>query len=313
MGAAPATYEDALVNLAARRDDLVVMTAENRAAIRGIAPRLGERFIDVGIAEMTMVGAAAGLALRGRRPVVHALAAFLTLRAFEFIRTDVGIAGLPVKLVGAVPGFLSDANGPTHQAIEDVALMRAIPGMEVYCPSDLGELLEMLPVVVDRPSPAYLRFNGLAPSFEHRAPFAPGVAEALTDGDDVTLLTYGFMARECVAAAELLARRSIGARVVHLRTLAPVDEGAVADALSRAKLVAVVEDHLAVGGLCAIVAEVALRRRVTGRVLPIALEGRWFRPGLLRDVLDHEGFSAERIAARVAAALGASTESEGAR
>ena len=88
-----------------------------------------------------MVGAAAGLALRGRIPVVHALATFLTLRAFEFIRTDVGIAGLPVKLVGDVPGFLSEANGPTHQAIEDVALMRGIPGMQVVCPADEEELV----------------------------------------------------------------------------------------------------------------------------------------------------------------------------
>ena len=87
-----------------------------------------------------MVGAAAGLALRGRMPVVHALATFLTMRAFEFIRTDVGIPGLPVKLVGFVPGVLSEANGPTHQAIEDVALMRAIPGMQVFCPADVAEL-----------------------------------------------------------------------------------------------------------------------------------------------------------------------------
>src|SRR5262245_21946080 len=101
------------------------MTAENRAAIRGLPNRLGSRFIDVGIAEQTLVGAAAGLALRGKVPVVHALATFLTMRAFEFIRTDVGIAQLPVKLVGACAGFLSEANGPTHQAPEGLALVRA--------------------------------------------------------------------------------------------------------------------------------------------------------------------------------------------
>src|SRR6202012_652928 len=97
------------------------------------------RFIDVGIAEQTLVGAAAGLALRGRIPVAHALAAFLTMRAFEFIRTDVGIARLPVKLVGGAAGILSEANGPTHQAIEDVALMRTIPHMLVFCPADTSE------------------------------------------------------------------------------------------------------------------------------------------------------------------------------
>ena len=159
---APATYEQALVALAAERDDLVVMTAENRAHVRGLPEALGPRFIDVGICEQTMVGAAAGLALRGRTPVVHALATFLTLRAFEFIRTDVGIPGLPVKLVGFVPGLLSEANGPTHQAIDDVAVMRAIPGMQVFCPADLGELVEALPQIVASRRPAYVRYTAAA-------------------------------------------------------------------------------------------------------------------------------------------------------
>src|SRR6476620_6530455 len=123
----------------------MVLTAENRAAIRNLPAKIGDRFIDVGIAEQTMIGMAAGLALRGRIPVCHALATFLTLRAFEFIRTDVGIAKLPVKLVGSVPGFLSEGNGPTHQAIEDIALMRGIPNMQVFCPADERELVQMLP------------------------------------------------------------------------------------------------------------------------------------------------------------------------
>src|SRR5215475_10125568 len=152
------TYEDALLRLAEADESVVVMTAENRAAIRGLPAKLGRRFIDVGIAEQTLVGAAAGLALRGRIPVCHSLAAFLTLRAFEFIRTDVGIAGLPVKLVGGVPGFLSEANGPTHQAIEDISLMRGIPGMQVFCPADAEELVAMLPAVMASGAPAYIRY-----------------------------------------------------------------------------------------------------------------------------------------------------------
>src|SRR5579863_10537364 len=99
-------YEETLIELAKKDERIVVMTAENRALIRNMPPILGERFIDTGITEQTMIGAAAGLALRGRIPVVHALASFLTMRAFEFIRTDVGIAQLPVKLVGALAGFL---------------------------------------------------------------------------------------------------------------------------------------------------------------------------------------------------------------
>ncbi|HWX43506.1 MAG TPA: hypothetical protein VN345_20360 [Blastocatellia bacterium] len=106
------TYEEEIAYLASLNDDLIVLTAENRASIRNLPLVLGKRFIDVGICEQTLVGTAAGLALRGRTPIAHALAAFLILRAFEFVRTDVGIAGLPVKLVGGAPGFLSEANGP---------------------------------------------------------------------------------------------------------------------------------------------------------------------------------------------------------
>src|SRR6202035_5732138 len=106
------SYEQLLTQTALSDERFIVMTAENRALVRNIPAKLGNRFIDTGITEQTMIGAAAGLALRGRIPVVHALASFLTMRAFEFIRTDVGIAHLPVKLCGYIPGFLSDGNRP---------------------------------------------------------------------------------------------------------------------------------------------------------------------------------------------------------
>ena len=128
------TYENLIRETALADDRLMVLTAENRALIRTLPPILEGRFLDTGITEQTLIGAAAGLALRGRIPVVHILACFMTMRAFEFIRTDVGIPHLPVKFSGFVPGFLSDGNGPTHQAIEDVSLMRGIPGMTVFAP-----------------------------------------------------------------------------------------------------------------------------------------------------------------------------------
>jgi transketolase len=154
---------DALVALARRSDDLIVMTAENRGAIRGIPAR--------------------------RVPVVHALATFPTLRAFEFIRTDVGIAGLPVILVGALPGFLSDANGPTHQSLEDISLMRGIPGMQVVCPADREEILDLLPELIARRAPAYIRYNACEPAMTHVSRWHLGEAEVLAEGRDVTLLT----------------------------------------------------------------------------------------------------------------------------
>jgi transketolase len=297
------TYEETLLDLCRRDERIVVMTAENRAAIRNLPAQLGDRFIDVGIAEQTMIGAAAGLALRGRVPVVHALATFLTLRAFEFIRTDVGIGALPVKLVGGVPGFLSDGNGPTHQAIEDVSLMRGIPGMGVFCPADQAELVAGLPAVVQSPQPFYIRYNALAPSVKHHEPFALGKAEVLSQGGDVAILTYGFLLREAARAREILEGRGLSVRLVNLRALKPIDDEAVIAAVREARLTVTVEDHFLTGGLHSIVAEVCLSSGVTGRVLPIALRDRWFKPGTLPRVLDAEGFTGDKLAARIAAEL----------
>src|ERR1700744_4792268 len=184
------TYEELLTQISLTDERVVVMTAENRALLRNIPGILGKRFIDTGITEQTMIGAAAGLALRGRIPVVHALASFLTMRAFEFIRTDAGIPNLPIKLSSFIPGFLSDGNGPTHQAVEDISLMRGIPNMKVFAPADEADLVKMLPQIWADPSPGYVRINTRKTDYVH-APFEPGKAEIISHGDDITILTYG--------------------------------------------------------------------------------------------------------------------------
>jgi transketolase len=305
---APRTYQEALLAAAEADPRVVVMTAENRAAIRQVPEKLGGRFIDVGICEQTMIGAAAGLALRGRVPVVHALATFLTMRAFEFIRTDVGIGRLPVKIVGGVPGFLSDANGPTHQAIEDVSLMRGIPGMEVICPTDEEELAAALPAILASPRPAYIRYVAGPARVPHPTPYQLGMAELLAEGNDVALLSYGLLVGEVARAAELLAADGIRARVLNLRTLVPLDVEAVLRAVRETSLLVTVEDHFLTGGLHTIVAELTLKHRLAPRTLPLALDQRWFRPALLPDVLEREGFTAARIAARVRRALAGETD-----
>jgi transketolase len=302
------TYEDFLLQAASIDPRVVVLTAENRAAIRALPSSLGERFIDVGIAEQTLIGVAAGLALRGRIPVAHALSAFLTMRAFEFIRTDVGIARLPVKLVGSVAGFLSEANGPTHQAIEDVALMRLIPSMNVFCPADLVELVAGMAVILLDSRPWYIRYTAAAPAVEHVAPFEIGRAEILAHGTDLTVLTYGHLVEQCVGAVAELAASGIHARLLNMRTLKPVDCDAVFDAASRTHHLVVVEDHIASGGLGTIVAEQLVSHRFAATLDLISLGDRWFRPALLHDVLEHEGFSAKRLARRIAAMLPARSD-----
>ncbi len=297
-----ASYEDVMLELCRRDDRVIVMTAENRSAIRGLPPKIGDRFVDVGICEQTMIGMAAGFALRGRVPVCHALATFLTLRAFEFIRTDLGIPGLPAVLVGSVAGLLSEANGPTHQAIEDVSILRGIPGMRVVCPADRDELVAAMPVLVDAGGPCYVRYNAAEPRVAHR-PFELGVGEVLRDGDEVAILVAGYLLYEALEAARLLEERGRSVRLVNLRSLAPIDEAKVLAAARESRVVVTIEDHFKTGGLFTIVAELLCERRVTARVVPIALDRRWFAPALLADLLPHEGFTGAQLAARITAAL----------
>jgi transketolase len=294
------TYENLLKTTAEQNPGLMVLTAENRAVIRGLPAVLGDRFIDFGIAEQTMVGAAAGLALRGRTPVAHALATFLIFRAYEFVRDDVCIPGLPVKLVGGVPGFLSDGNGPTHQAIEDVAIMRGLPNMQVFTPADEIELLNGMPKILASGKPCYIRYCGLPATIEH-ARFEIGKAEVIGNGSDVALLTYGFMLRETVEAKKILEAKGVSVRLVNLRMPKPVDEQAIVEAVKETKgLVVTIEDHFLTGGLYSILGETCLKHGVAPKkVLPIALEERWFKPALLKDVLEHEGFTGEQIAQKI--------------
>ncbi len=305
-------YEDLIKQTALADERIMVLTAENRALIRSLPPILEGRFLDTGITEQTLIGAAAGLALCGRIPVVHILASFMTLRAFEFIRTDVGIPHLPVKFSSFVPGFLSDGNGPTHQAIEDVSLMRGIPGMTVFAPADEADMLGMLPAIWASPDPAYVRINTRPSTYAH-TPFEIGKAEVVAEGRDVTILVYGMLFEQALIARELLEAQGHSVGLVNMRSLKPVDEAALLKAARASGLVVTLEDHFLTGGLYSILAEVLLKNQLTAKVLPIALDERWYKPGRLSEVLEHEGFTGQHLAQRIAAGLGEKPGSFGGR
>ena len=292
------TYEDLILELINKDDRYMIMTSENRAAMRNITAKIKNNFIDTGITEQTLIGMAAGLALRGRIPIVHALATFLTMRAFEFIRTDVGIANLPVKIVGAVPGFLSDGNGPTHQAIEDVSIMRGIPNVNVFCPADEDDMLKCLPKIFEYASPFYIRYNNTKPVVKH-GKFEFGKAEVFGEGKGVAILVYGFLFGEAFKAKEILESNGISVRLINIRTPKPIDENAILKAVDECKLIVTIEDHFITGGLYTILAEVLLRNRKTANVLPFAFMNKWFKPGLLNDILEYEGFTAELMAKKI--------------
>jgi transketolase len=292
------TYADIVLDLINNDDRYMIMTSENRAAFRNLPPLIKNNFIDTGITEQTLIGMAAGLALRGRIPIVHALATFLTMRAFEFIRTDVGIGNLPVKIVGAVPGFLSDGNGPTHQALEDVSIMRGIPNVNVFCPADEDDMLKGLATVFKSPSPFYIRYNNTTPVIEH-SEFEIGKAEVLGNGSDVAILVNGFLFGQAFKAKEILESKGVSVRLINIRTPKPIDEETILKAVDECALIVTIEDHFITGGLYTIIAEVLLRKRKTANVLPFALMNKWFKPALLGDVLEYEGFTAEKMVERI--------------
>ena len=293
------TYEELLKDLVDNDERFMILTAENRAAIRNLPDQIGDRFIDTGITEQTMIGVSAGLALRGRIPVAHALASFLTMRAFEFIRTDVGIADLPVKLVGGFSGFLSEANGPTHQAIEDVSIMRGIPNVNVFCPADEEDMMIGLQKVLESPKPFYIRYNNLKPVYKHSQEFEIGKAEVISVGKDVTLIVYGVLFRQAIEAKEILENKGRSVGLINLRTLKPIDEESILNAAKNSKLLVTLEDHFITGGLFTIVAEIFLKNKIMCDVFPVALMDKWFKPALMNDVLEYEGFTGQKIAERI--------------
>jgi transketolase len=292
-------YEEIIKKISLNNEKLIILTAENRVAIRNLPISLKEKFIDTGITEQALIGISAGLALRGRIPVAHALAAFLTMRAYEFIRTDIGYGNLPVKIVGYVPGFLSEANGPTHQAVEDIALMRTIPNMNIFCPADEEDMLICLPEVIESNSPFYIRYNNLKPTITHQHPFQIGEAEIIDIGEDVNLIVYGFLFKSAYEAKIILEEKGLSVGLINLRTVKPIDKEIILSIANKNSIIVTIEDHYIIGGLYSILAELLLENHLSCEVFPIALKNKWFRPALINDVLDYEGFTGSKIANKI--------------
>lgn len=297
------TYENLLWQLASENEKIIVLTAENRAAIRNLPEKLGNRFIDTGITEQTLAGFSAGLALRGRLPITHALAAFLTMRAFEFIRTDIGLPSLNVKLVGSFNGLQSEANGPTHQALEDISLMRGIPNFKVFSPADENDMLIMLPKIIEDSAPAYIRYNGFKASFNHNPFFEIGKAEIIKIGNDVNILTHGILFNECLSAMSILNKFEISTGLINMRSLKPADEETLLGLADKQSLLVTVEDHFLNGGLFTIISELFTLNKISAHIMPIAFRERWFRTGLLEDVLNYEKLKGAQLADRIAQKL----------
>ncbi len=223
-----------------------------------------ERFFNVGIAEGNMLGMAAGLATMGYIPFAHAFAMFMAGRGYDQIRNSICYPHLNVKCVGTHAGLSVGEDGATHQCIEDIALMRAIPGMTVICPADAIETEAAVKALTEYDGPAYLRIGRLPVEIVNDFPgykFEIGKSVELRKGSDVTIIATGLMVPDALQAADLLQVEGIRARVINMHTIKPLDEEAVLKAAEETGCIVTAEEHNILSGLGAAVAEVTADRR----------------------------------------------------
>ncbi|MFM2057293.1 MAG: hypothetical protein RLY71_1678, partial [Pseudomonadota bacterium] len=262
-----APFGKALVELAAHRPEIVGMTADlaKYTDLHLFAQAYPERFYQMGMAEQLLMAAAGGMAKEGLIPFATTYAAFGTRRAYDFIHQVIAEENLNVKICCALPG-LTTGYGPSHAAIEDIAMMRGIPGLTIVDPCDALDLEQAVPQIADHQGPVYMRLlRGNVPLVldEYDYTFELGKAKLLRGGDEVLIISSGFMTMRALEAAVDLQADGVGAAVLHCPTIKPLDEAAIIEAVqSRPRLVVVAENHSVIGGLGESVASTLLRHRV---------------------------------------------------
>jgi transketolase len=257
------------------------------------------RYLNVGIAEQTLVGVAAGLAYAGKVPFAYSIAPFVTSRAHDQVRVDVACAGANVKLVGVGSGVSYGTLGPTHHAIDDIALTRVLPGMTVLAPGDPAEAERAARAAYAHDGPVYLRLgkNGEPALLPEAAEFRVGRAARLRDGGDVTIACTGTALREATAAADLLAGEGIDATLLHFATVKPFDADALTAAAARTGAVVTVEEHSIVGGFGSAAAEALAEAGVGATLRRVGLPDTFAHAVGSRDYLvDRYGLSGPAVA-----------------
>ena len=297
-----APFGKALAELARERTDIVGLTADlaKYTDLHLFAQAHPDRFFQMGMAEQVLVAAAGGLAKEGFTPFATTYAVFGTRRAFDFIHQVVAEENLDVKLCCALPG-LTTGYGPSHQACEDLALMRSIPNMMVIDPCDALEIEQAVPAIAAHKGPVYMRLlRGQVPlvldEYDYR--FEPGKAKLLRDGRDVLLVSSGLLTMRALEVAKALAGDRIDVGVLHVPTIKPLDAATILREAQRpGRLVVVAENHSVIGGLGEAVATALLEEGVAPRFRRIALPDAFLDAGALPTLHDRYGISTEAMSA----------------
>lgn len=305
-----APFGKALVELAGGQPEIVGMTADlaKYTDLHLFAQAYPERFYQMGMAEQLLMAAAGGMAKEGLIPFATTYAVFGTRRAYDFIHQVIAEENLNVKMCCALPG-LTTGYGPSHQATDDLAMMRAIPGLTIVDPCDALDIEQAVPQIAAYKGPVYMRLaRGNVPLVldEYGYRFELGKAKLVRDGNDVLIIASGFMTMRALETAQALAADRIDVAVLHCPTIKPLDEAAIVEAVRfKHRLVVVAENHSVVGGLGEAVASTLLRHRMQPAGFELAgLPDAFLDAGALPTLHERYGISQEALASRIRAWLG---------
>ncbi len=297
-----AAYGEAIAELGEKYKNVVVLDADLSQATmtKTFAAKFPERFFDCGIAEANMTTMAAGMSTCGLKPFTNTFAIFAAGRAYEQVRNSIGYPHLNVTVVGSHGGVSVGEDGATHQMVEDLALMRAIPGMVVVNPCDANEMRQAVEALINYEGPAYLRLGRSAvetvtdsiPGYE----FKIGKGATLRDGSDLTIIATGITVQMSLAAAEILAGKGKSARVIDLHTIKPLDEELIIKAAKETGRILTVEEHSVIGGMGSAVAEL-VSEKCPVKVHRHGIYDEFGRSGSAAKVLEYYNLTAEAIAA----------------
>jgi transketolase len=300
-------YGETLVELGRENERIVVLEADlsKTTMTRLFEKEYPERFFEMGIGEQNMVSVAAGLALCGKIAFVNSFAVFAAGRPYDQIRVSVCIGRVNVKIIGSSCGISDFGDGATHQGIEDIAIMRAIPNMTVLSPVDGIETRKMVRVAAEYEGPVYIRINrnDVPDVSGENQEFKIGKPTVIRKGTDVTVFAYGYMVYKALKAADALKSQGISLRIVNVSTLKPIDEETIKELAGGVKGIVTVEEHTIIGGLASTVAFI-----LRGRAIPIeavAIQDCFGQSALsYEQLLEHYGLTDTAIVKAVKKILG---------
>ena len=294
-------YGEALVKLGQKNDKIVALDADLAHATMSatFAEAFPDRFFNAGIAECNMMGMAAGMAKSGKIPFVNTFAVFLTTLGSLAARTFMSYSGLPIKMMGAYGGMSDAFDGATHHALEDIAMMRTLPGVNVMVASDAQITDWMVKTAIEVKEPMYIRLSRDAAPDCHPADakFELGKGMVVREGSDVTIIACGLMVSTAITAAEALAAKGISARVVDMYCIKPIDAELIEKCAKETGAVVTAEEHSVIGGLGGAVSEVLAKAGCAVPTEMVGMQDRHGESGPYKDILHKYGMDAEAVAA----------------